>query len=102
MSVVENRVQTENGETLIPPTLRPDGTWRKARRVRTGYTPPDEIPLYQCPQLRQRKEAGKAPPPDMPSPGTSPATRDACATADTSKSQRRNAKGNGRRKRRRR
>lgn len=35
------------GETYIPGSQRPDGTWRKAIRVRPDYVPQDEMPVYQ-------------------------------------------------------
>lgn len=36
----------ERGEKVIAPSRRPDGTLRKERRIRPGYTPLDEMPAY--------------------------------------------------------
>lgn len=45
------------GVTVIAPTRRADGTWRKARRVREGYVPPDEVAAYQAAPARVRRLA---------------------------------------------
>ena len=37
----------KDGERLIESTRRPDGTYRRERRVRPGYVPQDEQPVYQ-------------------------------------------------------
>jgi hypothetical protein len=39
--------QNQQGERILAPTRRPDGTLRKQVRIRAGYTPQDEVAIYQ-------------------------------------------------------
>lgn len=43
---MDNLATNERGEKVIAGSRRPDGTFRKERRVRAGYTPQDEQPTY--------------------------------------------------------
>ncbi|KAL5789867.1 hypothetical protein ACOSQ2_004755 [Xanthoceras sorbifolium] len=46
----------KEGERIVAPTRRPDGTLRKPIRIRAGYVPQEEVAIYQSKGVLLRKE----------------------------------------------
>ncbi|CAL0325068.1 unnamed protein product [Lupinus luteus] len=70
----------KEGERIVGPTRRPDGTLRKPIRIRAGYVPQDEIAIYQSKGALWKKEmASQVGPPgyggDGPSLDAKPKTK---------------------------
>lgn len=49
-------ITLKEGERLLGPTRRPDGTLRKPIRIRAGYVPQDEVAIYQPKGALWKKE----------------------------------------------
>ncbi|OMO92068.1 Exon junction complex, Pym [Corchorus olitorius] len=49
----------KEGERILAPTRRPDGTLRKPIRIRAGYVPQEEVAIYQSKGALAALEKGK-------------------------------------------
>lgn len=70
----------KDGERLLAPTRRPDGTLRKPIRIRAGYVPQDEVAIYKSKGALWKKEmqsVQEVPPGYNPDSDAKPKTKSA-------------------------